>query len=177
LDERVLEAAVDRALARLRVGGERHLDRRIQIERDLSILKSRVTRFVDAIGRGDAVDPLLVAMRSDEDRRKVLEVELERLARMEQMATLDSAKVKVDVIARARDIRALLGRHIQQARQMLRRVLVGKIEMKPVVDAGRRGYRFTGALSVERFLTGIALDTRAMVVAPTGSAHGTSYSF
>src|SRR5262245_19067181 len=51
---------------------------------------------------------------------------------------------------------------------MLRRVLVGKIEMKPVVDTGRRGYRFTGAQSVERFLTGIALDTRAMVVAPTG---------
>src|SRR5262249_11198776 len=107
-------------------------------------------------------------MRVDEDRKKGLEAELERLARMEQMARLDSDKVKADVKARASDIRALLGRHIQQARQVLRRVLVGKIEMKPVVDAGRRGYRFTGALSVERVLTGIALDTRAMVVAPTG---------
>lgn len=54
LDERVLEAAVDRAIARLRVGAEQHLNRRVQIERELSVLKSRVTRFVEAIGRGDA---------------------------------------------------------------------------------------------------------------------------
>ena len=47
--------------------------------------------------------------------------------------------VSADVKARASDIRALLGRHIQQARQILRRVLVGKIEMKPVVDAADVG--------------------------------------
>jgi hypothetical protein len=50
-------------------------------------------------------------------------------------------------------------------------VLVAKIEMKPAVDGGRRGYRFTGKLSVERLLTGVALDTRVMVVAPTGFDH------
>ena len=79
------------------------------------------------------------------DRRKALEAELERLARTEQMARLDGTKVKADIKARVSDIRALLGRQMPQARQILRRVLVGKIEMKPVVDGSRRGYRFTGS--------------------------------
>jgi len=168
LDEHILKAAVDRAIARWQAGAAQHLNRRAQIERELLLLKSRVARFVDAIGRGEAVDPLLVAMRADEDRRRALEAELQRLAEVELVAKLDGAKVRADVMARASDIRALLGRHTTQARQILRRILVSKIEMKPVVKGGRRGYRFIGKLSVERLLTGVALDTRAMVVAPTG---------
>jgi len=170
LDEHILKAAVDRAIARWQAGAAQHLNRRAQIERELLLLKSRVARFVDAIGRGEAVDPLLVAMRADEDRRRALEAELQRLAEVELVAKLDGAKVRADVMARASDIRALLGRHTTQARQILRRILVGKIEMKPVVKGGRRGYRFIGKLSVERLLTGVALDTRAMVVAPRGFA-------
>jgi hypothetical protein len=53
---------------------------------------------------------------------------------------------------------ALLGRHTAQARQVLRRLLVDKIEMEPVIDAGRRGYRVSGRLTIGRLLQGEAVQ-------------------
>jgi hypothetical protein len=43
-------------------------------------------------------------------------------------------------------VTALLGRHTVQARQMLRKLLVNKIELEPVGRGRERGYRFRGAL-------------------------------
>jgi len=58
-------------------------------------------------------------------------------------------------------VRALLAKTTPQARQMLRRLLVGKIVLEPVAG----GYRFTGNLGLAGILSG---ETRKMVVAPTG---------
>ena len=61
------------------------------------------------------------------------------------------------------DVRALLGQHPMQARQMLRKLLNGRvIEMEPVIDAGQRGHRFRGVLSLGRVLRGHALDSRRL---------------
>jgi hypothetical protein len=63
---------------------------------------------------------------------------------------------------------ALLGNHTAQARQMLRKLLAGKIELQPVGRGRERGYRFRGALCIERLISGEALQTSLSVVAPTG---------
>ena len=73
-------------------------------------------------------------------------------------------------------MKALLGRHTAQARQVLRKLLTGKTEMEPVAKDGRRGYRFRGNLTLERLLSGGAMETtRLTVVAPTGNAPVASF--
>jgi Recombinase zinc beta ribbon domain len=63
LDERIVEAAVDKALTRLRTGQARQIDRRAAVERELSLIEAQERRLVEAIKRGgEALDPLVGAV-------------------------------------------------------------------------------------------------------------------
>src|SRR5262245_22868108 len=52
LEERILDLAVDKALDRLRAGQMKHLDRRTQIERELSLSAGKMERLLDALAEG-----------------------------------------------------------------------------------------------------------------------------
>jgi site-specific DNA recombinase len=169
LDERIMDAAVDRALERLRTGHEKHLDRKTQVERELSLIAAQERRLVEAIKRGEAPEALVAALKDEEQRKNALALELDGLTGLDRVASLDSTRIKRELKARVADVRALLGRHVPQARQMLRKLLAGKIDMEPVAEDGRRGYRFRGKLTFERLLSGEAAEiTRLTVVAPRG---------
>src|SRR5262249_24273038 len=140
LDERVLELAVDKELARLRSGQMAQLHRHAQITRELSLIEAREKRLVECIKRGEAGEPLGAALRSEEEQKKALARELEALGAVEKVASLDSDQIKRELQARVADVRALLGRRKPQARQMLRKLLT-RIDMTPAVENGRRGYR------------------------------------
>ena len=45
-------------------------------------------------------------------------------------------------------------------RQMLRKILADKIELEAVGSGRKRGYRFRGALAIERLIGGEALQRR-----------------
>ena len=51
---------------------------------------------------------------------------------------------------------ALLNENTIQARQMLRKILTGKIELEPVGRARDRAYKFRGALTIGRLISGIS---------------------
>jgi recombinase-like zinc beta ribbon protein len=169
LDERVLELAVEKELARLRSGQMQQLDRRTQITRELSLIEAREYRLVEAIKRGDAVEPLVAALKAEAEQKKALTRELEAVGAIEKAASLDFDEIKCDLRARVADVQGLLGRHRSQARQMLRKLRT-RIEMTPVVENGRRGYRFVADGSFERLLSGAVLEALPPTgVAPTGS--------
>jgi hypothetical protein len=98
---------------------------------------------VEAVKHGDAVEPLVAALKVEGERKKALTRELENLAAVAQVASFDADRIKADLRARVADVKGLLARRKPQARQMLRKVLPGKIELTPVEENGRRGYRFT----------------------------------
>jgi hypothetical protein len=175
----VLDAAVDRALARIRQGGHKDLDRRTQIERELSLIGSKMERLLDALAEGKAPkDEIVARMTAEKSRKTALVGELAGLERRTSVASLDPSRLKRDLRARVADVKTLLGRHPQQARQMLRKLLTGKIKMDPIAEAGRRGYRFRGNLSIGRLLSGEALQpgTREILVTPGGSDHRWPFS-
>ena len=60
----------------------------------------------------------------------------------------------------------LLGRDIPRTRQILRRLLVGRLECTAFNKGGRRGYRFTGQGSYAELLPGKLRST--LVVTPAG---------
>src|SRR5262249_22938704 len=87
----------------------------------------------------------------------------------ETVTSLDTARLKRDLRERLQDVRGLLGRHPTQARQMLRKLLVGKIAMEPVVEPDRMGYRLTGRLSYGRILQDEVLQDLPAVAAAGNS--------
>ena len=97
--------------------------------------------------------------------------ELEGLGAVARVASFDADRIKADLRARVADVKGLLARRKPQGRQMLRKVLSSKIELTPVEENGRRGYRFTAQGTFEKLLSGAVLEALPRtVVAPTGTA-------
>jgi hypothetical protein len=91
----------------------------------------------------------------------------------------DYNKARQDIERRTADVKRVLQRQTAQAREMLRRLLDGKITVEPVTMDGRPGFRLTGRLYRGRLLRADVLRVveaaisdeeanSATVVAPTG---------
>ena len=73
------------------------------------------------------------------------------------VADMDTEKIKADLHNKLSDVKGLLGREVPQARQMLRKLLADKIEIEPVGSGRQRGFKFRGALTVDRLIGGDAI--------------------
>ena len=162
LDDRLLEAAVGRALARLQAGQQHVLDHRAQVERDLVQVQHRIDRSLDAFLDGQGAMPELRAkIEADRQRKDALTTELAALTNAAAPASLDAERIKRDLRAYAADVRALLADNVQQARAALRKLLDGRlINVEPVRHTdGRRGFRFQGVVALNRLLAGEVLTS------------------
>ncbi len=156
LDERMIAAAVDRALAQLRSQREVQPDRRLAIERELSLIEAKEKHLVAAVSRGEAVEPLLAALKAEGERKKVLVQDLAGMDEVAKVVSLDAKRLQRDLNAQATDVRGLLSKHVPQARQMLRKLLVGRLDVTPIERNGQKGYLFEGKGSYGKLLTGEA---------------------
>ena len=145
LDERLLERAVEKAAARLARRRRAAPDRRAQLERELADVEARLQRGLDALLAGtEAADELRARLRVEKDRKAALTAELGALkGRRGDVAPFDERRLLEELRARVRDVRGLLGRDIPRTRQILRRLLVGRLECRAFDEGGRVGYRFT----------------------------------
>src|SRR5439155_11928422 len=98
-----------------------------------------------------------------------LAADLERFDQVARIAAIDPAEINRQIQARVSDVTAPRRQTIQ-ARQMLRRLLAGKIELEPVGSGRERAYKFRGALTIEKLIAGEAVlsITHPAMVAPTG---------
>ena len=99
-------------------------------------------------------------LEAEGDLKKAIARELAGLGAAAKLASLDSARLAKRLRAGAADVKALLGASVPQARQMLRKLLVGCLPCEGFRDTRGRGYRFAGTGTYARFLTGEALVTR-----------------
>jgi site-specific DNA recombinase len=175
LDERVVHRAVDLAFEQLQSEKAPDEARRSQLELELATVEQRIQRGLDALLDGiGAPEELQARLREEKARKQALTEELEHLRGRQVVVSLDTARLKRDLAQRVKEMVALLSRHTVQARQALRRLLVDKIDMEPVVQGGRRGYRLSGRLTFGRLFQGEAVQlvqaggNSRSVVAPTG---------
>src|SRR5262249_6718578 len=155
LDEHVLGAAVDRAFSRLTADVERHRTRLMAVERELAGIQICIERLLDALGDGSLPkDEVAGRLNAEKARKDTLTAERDRLTRVLRTTDVDAERIKAELLVKVRDVKILLGRHIPQARQMLRKLLADKIELEPVGQGRRRGYNFRGALTVDRLIGG-----------------------
>jgi len=92
-----------------------------------------------------------------------------------QVAAMNLEKLTARINAKVQDIAGVLGRQTPQARQMLRKLLIDKIDLDPVGSGRDRGSRFRGSLAIDRLISGDAGGTHLAVVAPTGSDRAWSF--
>jgi hypothetical protein len=96
-------------------------------------------RLLDALAEGTAAkDEIIARMTADKGRKTALVDELAGLERLTSVASLDQGRLKKNLRARVADVKALLGRDAQQARQMRRKLLTGKITMDPTEELEKR---------------------------------------
>ena len=148
LDAELVEAAVARAFARLTEDAAETADRRPLLEGEIAEARRREQRLAEAISRGTpgeaAPEALLSALRVEETRRKGLEEQLATLPQSTAAVSLDRDRVARELRTRADDVRGVLRRQGEQAREALQRLLVDRVDCTPVLVAGERGYAFTG---------------------------------
>jgi hypothetical protein len=93
LNARGIDAAIDKAIARLRASQERHLDRRTRIEQELSAVEARLGRLMEALLRGGSLETVVAQIKVEEQRKRVLRTELEGLASAARVAVLDASQI------------------------------------------------------------------------------------
>ncbi len=142
IDEQVLEQAVEHALAQLRAGQVDLPDRRTAIQRELSLTTARLKNLVNAVANGSQSEEVYGALKVEEERKKVLTAQLAEFANLDKLASLDAKRLARRAWEKLADVRGLLGKHTPQARQMLRKLLDGRIRCTPFEEDGVRGYRY-----------------------------------
>jgi site-specific DNA recombinase len=165
LDEKLLEEAVEKALEKLRSGQDQRLSRQPAIQSELLLIEACEKRLVDAIARGENMEPLLARLKSEVCRKKELITELDSLSKPARVIELDKVRLKRDLHARVTDAKSLLQRHTTQARQILRKLLVKPLTYEVIDENGTQGFRITGEGSYLPLLNGVASP---YVVSPTG---------
>lgn len=144
LSEEMLKVAVAKALSKHRAEQGTTLDRRTEIERELSLIQAHGRHLAEAIAKGQAMDPLLEQLKAEEARKKALIQELEVLVKAEQLPVLDDARLKRELKTRLADTKALLSRHVAGARRLLRTLLEQPLRCEAIRTPDRQEYRVTG---------------------------------
>lgn len=140
LDERVLAEAVQRALTEIRAGHTKFPDERLAIERHLSLVEARLRHLVEAVATGRSTDAIFDELGKEEAAKKTLAAQLASLTQRASLTSLDGKRIERALVERVADVKGLLGRHVPQTRQMLRKLISGRIQCAPFNDTRGRGY-------------------------------------
>ena len=152
----VVEEAFDLALTELTV--PRHVEeRRETLENALRGVQAESERLTMALATGGDLPTLVRALQTREQRRAALQQELAGLKSAAEVAHFDRQQLDAALRARLDDWRGLLGRQVSWTRQMVQKLLIGKIVFTPTLDdpSGERCYQMTARFSLGRFFSGI----------------------
>ena len=166
LQPRVVERAIALAIERLRTSPATDGARREALEARISTLNSELSHLATAVAAGGDVSTLVAAIRVRENERAQHERELEALRRLGLTTSVDKVTLERDLRRRLGEWRALLRRHVPQARQIIKKLLAAPLRFTPVTENGARYYEFTAQIALGRVFSGIA--DAIWVASPTG---------
>ncbi len=164
LSPEIVQAAVSRAMEQLD-----HLpakDDEVELVRaELADVETEIGRLTEAVAGGANVASMVQAIKDRERRRKSLAGRLAALEAVSQWPNRDQNEMSKDLEKRLADWRGLFGRHVGQTRQLLRKLLVGRLTVTPDVREDGRYARITGTGTLEPLVRGLC---PSMVASPTG---------
>ena len=89
------------------------------------------------------MEPLLALLRNEENRKKALVAELDRLDRVGP-TELDTARLKREMKTRLADMQTLLSANVSEGRKLLRLLLEGPIQCKAEGEGKESRYVLSG---------------------------------
>ena len=116
-----------------------------------------------AVTAGGPLKTLVSAIKTAERQADQIEFELGRLDGQDPLSCLDRERISNELRARLDDWRGLLRRHVPQARQILRKLLVDRVVFTPRTDH----YEFVGPWTLGKLVSGV-VDLPQGVASPTG---------
>lgn len=159
LDPSIVDEALDRAVADLQT--DRTADRRTQLERDLSRLNTEIRNLTTAVTSGADVISLVDALREREAQRAITEHDL-RTLRESASEVLSAPAIRAELRGYLSEWRNLLRQHVAQAQQILRRLVVGRLDCQARPEGY---YQVTGSGTIQRI---IEACVPLLVASPSG---------
>ncbi len=138
LDTRLLEAAVLLAGQTLRANPIP--DERMGLEQQLALIETRLKHLVDAIATGKATEAVFTELQHTEATKTKLIARIRKMEQLSSLASMEGQSLTHMLADRVADVRGMLGRHIPQTRQLLRKLIPGRIVCAPFDDGRGRGY-------------------------------------
>ena len=133
-----------------RAGGD-PAAQRVTVEAELQRVEAELTRLVEAVAMESAPAAVLDAIRARERRRDDLRARLEHLDGLARALRLNPAALETALRAEVEHWRKTLTAEPVQARQLIRKLLNGRLTFTP--DPVRGVYVVTGRASYGRLLT------------------------
>ena len=143
------------------------MQQRAGLAKRLPAIKKEVANLTAAIATGGGNVPALVSALAERDQERArIETDLARLEALDRMATMKQ-DLKRELEGVLVDWRGLLRANVQQARQMIGKLLAGKLTVTP--NAEMTEVAIDGVGVVEPLLQQV-LAAPIAVVTPAGSA-------
>ena len=155
LDPVVVAYALHTTIAALHSPPADLAERRTRLEARVSTIATEIGRLTAAIAAGGQLEALVAGMRDREQEQHRLRRELADLA--PAPALLEDDALEATLTARVAEWKAMAARNVAQGRQVIRKLLRGRVTVKPLPDgtcelSGRADYGklFTGILGLQQ---------------------------
>ena len=118
------------------------------------MIEARLRHLVEAVATGRATDAVYHELQKEEAAKKACLVQLDYLDGMTALAEQDGTRIARALAERVANVRGAIGRHVPQTRQLLRKLIPGRIPRASFDDARGRGYELTAVGSYDGLLSG-----------------------
>jgi len=141
---------------------------------ELAKIEAELGRLVEALAGGEGAATITAAIKARERRRGELQAAIEHLDGLSRAPRMDSGKVKAELAKRLADWRGILAAEPVKARQLLRKLILGRLSMTPNPETKTYGFKGTAVLG--RVLQGVAghQDVAYRLRAPISSSRPSS---
>jgi hypothetical protein len=151
----VLDVVLDGALLELSTAVADDAQR-AAVETEIAGLDAELLRLTTALARGGDLEVLVDAVKSRQQRRDALDRGRQTLNALNGPLLTDRDMLEQKIAERLTDWRGLLGRNVAWSRQLLTKLLKGRIMFTPTADEdGRPAYDVETTFTLGRFFSGI----------------------
>lgn len=154
LTPEIIESAIEQLLGLSNQPVTGATERQARLREALESVNVQLQRLVAAVAAGGPLDTRLAGIKDGERRREILINEMS-LAAAPGLRSVSPDQVRRESMQNLSEWRGLLRQHVSLARQLLRKVLVGRLIFMPRQEGEDSWYEFASEASLAKFLSGI----------------------
>jgi len=162
----VVQQAIREAVAQLSAASDTPPARAEALRDELSTVTAKLDRLTQAVVLGGDLPTLVAEMKALERRRASLEAEVQNLEHVGGLSATDLHALEPELLVRLEHWRAMFRRHVLEARQMVAKILTGRVVFTPRATGAEWAVEYAAECSLGKLVNGILVPKA--VVAPTG---------